>query len=137
MDILAERLDQKLREWSPETAEQVRGQVVEIIELADQGLLDIVRSRQVEQEVLDLLDEPTSRVSLDGGSRLRAEVSTGRDRLPSGPGPAAGFDRLCPLTTQDRASPYEVRLPRIRFLEKGSVANVQGIASLPTVRLGR
>ncbi len=61
MDVLAERLDRKLREWSPETAEQVRSQVVEIIELADQGLLDIVRSRQVEQEVLDLLDEPASR----------------------------------------------------------------------------
>jgi hypothetical protein len=61
MDLLAERLDRKLREWSPETAEQVRSQVVEIIELADQGLLDIVRSRQVEQEVLDLLDEPTTR----------------------------------------------------------------------------
>jgi hypothetical protein len=61
MDMLAERLDRKLREWSPETAEQVRNHVVEIIELADQGLLDIVRSRKVEQEVLDLLDEPTSR----------------------------------------------------------------------------
>jgi ABC-type sugar transport system ATPase subunit len=61
MDVLAERLDRKLREWSPETAEQVRSQVVEIIELADQGLLDIARSRKVEQEVLDLLDEPTSR----------------------------------------------------------------------------
>lgn len=61
MDILAERLDQKLREWSPETAEQVRSQVFEIIELADQDLLDIVSSRQVDQEVLDLLDEPTSR----------------------------------------------------------------------------
>jgi hypothetical protein len=61
MDVLAERLDRKLRQWSPETAEQVRRQVVEIIELADQGLLDIVRSRKVEQEVLDLLDEPTRR----------------------------------------------------------------------------
>jgi hypothetical protein len=61
MDDLAERLDKKLREWSPETAEQVRSRVVEIIELADQGLLDIVRSRRVEQEVLDLLDEPTTR----------------------------------------------------------------------------
>ncbi|MEO6808123.1 MAG: hypothetical protein ABI353_03295 [Isosphaeraceae bacterium] len=61
MDILAERLDQKLREWSPETSEQVRSQVVELIELADQGLLDIVRSRHVEQEVLDLLDEPKTR----------------------------------------------------------------------------
>jgi hypothetical protein len=61
MDILAERLDRKLREWSPETAEQVRSQVVEIIELADHGLLDLVRSRKVEQEVLDLIDEPASR----------------------------------------------------------------------------
>lgn len=61
MDILAERLGRKLQEWSPETAEEVRSQVVEIIELADQGLLDIARSRKVEQEVLDLLDESTSR----------------------------------------------------------------------------
>jgi hypothetical protein len=61
MDVLAERLDRKLREWSPETAEQVRSQVAEIIELADQGLLDLVRSRKAEQEFLDLLDEPTSR----------------------------------------------------------------------------
>jgi len=61
MDALAERLDEKLQEWSQETAEQVRSQVAEIIELADQGLLDIVRSRKVEQEVLDLLDEPRTR----------------------------------------------------------------------------
>jgi len=61
MDALAESLDKKLREWSPETAEEVRSQVVEIIELADRGLLDIVRSRKVEQEVLDLLDEPSTR----------------------------------------------------------------------------
>jgi hypothetical protein len=61
MDILAERLDQKLRDWSPETAAEVRSQVIEIIELADQGLLDVVRSRKVEQEVLDLIDEPAPR----------------------------------------------------------------------------
>jgi mRNA interferase MazF len=42
-----------------------------------------------------------------------------------------------PVTTQDRQSPYEVTLPKARFLKRGSVANVQGIASLPTVRLGR
>jgi hypothetical protein len=35
--------------------------VAEIIELADEGLIDVARSRRVEQEVLDLLDEPTSR----------------------------------------------------------------------------
>jgi hypothetical protein len=61
MDVLAERLDKKLQEWSPETAEQVRCEVVELIELADGGLLDIARSRKVEQEVLDLIDEPTPR----------------------------------------------------------------------------
>ncbi len=61
MDALAKRLDKKLQEWSPDTAERVRCEVVELIELADQGLLDVVRSRKVEQEVLDLLDEPTTR----------------------------------------------------------------------------
>ncbi|MGO9918806.1 MAG: hypothetical protein ACLQIB_29425 [Isosphaeraceae bacterium] len=61
MDVLAERLDKKLQQWSPETVEQVRCQIAEIIELADQGLLDLVRSRRVEQEVLDLVDEPTTR----------------------------------------------------------------------------
>ena len=55
------QLDKKLREWDLETADQVRRQIAEIIELADQDLLDIVRSRRVEQEVLDLLDESTTR----------------------------------------------------------------------------
>lgn len=31
------------------------------IELDDQDFLDVVRSRTVEQEVLDLLDEPATR----------------------------------------------------------------------------
>ena len=61
MDVLAERLNKKLQEWSPETAEQVRSQVVEIIELADRDLVDLVRSRKVEQEVLDLIDDPATR----------------------------------------------------------------------------
>jgi len=61
MDALAERLDAKLREWKPDTAAQVRQQVTEIIELADQDVLDVLRSRIVEQEVLDLLDEPATR----------------------------------------------------------------------------
>jgi hypothetical protein len=61
MDALAERLDVKLREWKPDTAAQVRQQVTEIIELADQDVLDVLRSRLVEQEVLDMLDEPTTR----------------------------------------------------------------------------
>jgi hypothetical protein len=35
--------------------------VAEVIDLADQDVLDLVRSRTVEQEVLDSLDAPTSR----------------------------------------------------------------------------
>jgi mRNA-degrading endonuclease toxin of MazEF toxin-antitoxin module len=81
MDALAEQLDAKLREWTPETAAQVRQQVAEIIALADQDVLDV--------------------------------------------------------TTQHRHSPYEVVLPRLPFLGQNSVANVQGLGSLPTVRLER
>lgn len=61
MDTLAEQLDAKLREWTPETAAQVRQYVAEIMALADHNVLDVMRSRTVEQEVLDLLDAPTSR----------------------------------------------------------------------------
>jgi mRNA interferase MazF len=53
------------------------------------------------------------------------------------PDPPRALVIYVPITTQDRESPYEVRLPKTRFLQKSSVANVQGIASLPTVRLGR
>jgi mRNA interferase MazF len=42
-----------------------------------------------------------------------------------------------PLTTQRRDSAYEVPLPRLPFLDRESVANVQGLGSLPTVRLER
>jgi hypothetical protein len=61
MDALVEKLDTKLRQWTPETAEQVRQRVAEIIALADQDALDVLRSRMVEQEVLDILDAPTTR----------------------------------------------------------------------------
>lgn len=59
MDALAEELDAKLREWKPETADQVRRRVAEVIELADQDVLDLLRSRTVEQDVLDILDDAT------------------------------------------------------------------------------
>ena len=39
MDALVERLDTKLREWTPGTAEQVRQRIVEIIDLADHDAL--------------------------------------------------------------------------------------------------
>jgi hypothetical protein len=61
MDALLEKLDARLREWKPETAARVRQCVAEVIDLADHDVLDLMRSRASEQEVLDLLDEPSSR----------------------------------------------------------------------------
>lgn len=61
MDVLIETLNATLREWKPETAAQVRQRVAEIIRLADQDALDLLRSRAVEQDVLDMLDEPSRR----------------------------------------------------------------------------
>ena len=42
-----------------------------------------------------------------------------------------------PLTTQYRNSEYEFVLPKLKFLNQSSIANVQGIASIPTARLER
>ena len=42
-----------------------------------------------------------------------------------------------PLTTQNRMSRYEVAIPRLPFLDQESFANVQGLASIPTIRLER
>jgi hypothetical protein len=61
MDALIETLNAKLSQWKPETAAQVRERVTEIISLADQDALDLLRTRAVEQEVLDMLDEPAPR----------------------------------------------------------------------------
>jgi hypothetical protein len=61
MDALVEKLDEKLRQWKPETAAEVRQRVTEVIELADDDVLDLMRSRAIEQEVLDVLDEPAPR----------------------------------------------------------------------------
>lgn len=53
------------------------------------------------------------------------------------PNAPRGLILYVPLTTQNRSSRYEVVLPKLPFLERESVANVQGLASLPTVRLER
>ncbi len=63
MDAIAEKLDKKLQHWEAATAEEVRRRVAEIIELADHDALDLIRSRVVEQQVLDTLDDPTTRSS--------------------------------------------------------------------------
>ena len=61
MDAVTEKLDIKLRQWQPEVADRVRQYVLEIIEMADRDVLDIRQSRAVEQDVLDLIDEPETR----------------------------------------------------------------------------
>jgi hypothetical protein len=61
MDALIQELEIKLRQWQPATVEQVRRYLVEIIELADQDALELLRSRLVEQEILDIIDEPETR----------------------------------------------------------------------------
>ena len=53
------------------------------------------------------------------------------------PNPPRALVLYVPLTTQNRSSQYEVVLPKLPFLHRDSVANVQGLASLPTVRLER
>lgn len=61
MDALAKQLDAKLRKWQPEKADQVRRRISEIIELAHQDVFDVSQSRLVDQEVLDMIDAPTTR----------------------------------------------------------------------------
>jgi mRNA interferase MazF len=45
------------------------------------------------------------------------------------PDPPRKITVYVPLTTQNRGSKYEVELPRLSFLTRGSAANLQGIAS--------
>ena len=61
VDAIAEKLDTKLSKWKPEISRKVRALVSQVIDAADNGALDVMRSRAVEQEVLNHLDEPTSR----------------------------------------------------------------------------
>ena len=56
MTAIAKKLDARLSRWTPETAKKVERLVAEIIELADSDALDLVRSREAEQEVLDIID---------------------------------------------------------------------------------
>jgi hypothetical protein len=60
-DNLVEELDARFRAWQPEIADQVRQHIHEIIELADHDGLDLLRSRTIEQEVMDSLDELPTR----------------------------------------------------------------------------
>jgi len=57
MENLVVVLDERLHKWHPQIADEVKIRVAEIIDYADQGTLDLSRSRRVEQEVMDLIDE--------------------------------------------------------------------------------
>jgi hypothetical protein len=61
VDAVAEKLDTKLSKWRPEISQKVRALVTQVIDAADNDALDLMRSRAIEQEVLDQLDEPASR----------------------------------------------------------------------------
>ena len=53
------------------------------------------------------------------------------------PDPPRALVIYVPLTTQNRESKYEVVLPKLPFLDRPSIVNVQGIGSLPAIRLER
>ncbi len=89
MDALTERLGIKLQEWKPEISdsakrtlrERVRQYISEIIDLADRDILDLLPSRTVEQDVLNLIDEPYSWRSLASGSGYSSEDSSSCDTI--------------------------------------------------------
>jgi len=54
---IAEILDERLKQWEPDKVAFVESLISEIISLADQDCLDLLRSRAVEEEVLGILDE--------------------------------------------------------------------------------
>ena len=58
MTAVAQKLDERLKHWNAAKAEQVERLVNDIIAWADADALDIMRSREREQQVLDILDEP-------------------------------------------------------------------------------
>jgi mRNA interferase MazF len=53
------------------------------------------------------------------------------------PNPPRALVIYVPLTSQNRNSRYEVEVPKQKFLNRDSFANVQGLGSIPRVRLER
>jgi hypothetical protein len=61
MDAIVEKLDAKLNQWKPQVSAEVRSLISQVTDAADEDALDLIRSRAIEQEVLDSLDEPAPR----------------------------------------------------------------------------
>ena len=97
MDALLETLNTELREWNPETAEQVRERLAGIIDVADHDALHLMRSRATEQEVLNLLDEPAPRSGSAGRLRLAGDNTSSVDRAAAR---ARGLERGCAGSAQ-------------------------------------
>ena len=137
MDALAEKLDTKLRTWKPETAAQVRERVAEVIELADEDVLDVMRSRPVSRKcwTCSMSPQPGEVWLADLGLAAKTRPVVIVSRFD--PDAPRALVIYVPLTTQNRMSRYEVPLPKLPFLDRDSVANVQGVASIPTVHLER
>jgi hypothetical protein len=57
----AEKLPGRLRGRTLGTAAETRERIAELIDRADHDVLDLARPRGAEQEVLDLLDDSTTR----------------------------------------------------------------------------
>jgi len=53
------------------------------------------------------------------------------------PNPLRSLIIYVPLTTQNRHSLYEIEMSHLHFLDKKTVANIQGLGSIPVVRLER
>ena len=107
VDAVVEKLDEKLREWEAATANEVRHRIIEIIELADEDALDLLRSRVAEQEVMDLLDEaqPCEVWLADLGLAAKSRPVLIVSRPD--PDPPRALVIYVPLTTQNRESKYE------------------------------
>ena len=67
------------------------------------------------------------------GAKLRPGVVVSR----SDPDPPRVLDVYVPLTTQNRGSNSEVDLGKLPFLHSESIANTQGIGSIPETRFIR
>jgi len=136
VDALAEKVDARLREWKPETAAEARELIAEVIELADRDILDVARALPNRRSSTCSMNPQPGEIwlaDLGLAAKTRPVVIVSRQD----PAPPRSLVLYVPLTTQRRNSPYEVPLPRLPFLDRESVANVQGLGSLPTVRLER
>jgi mRNA interferase MazF len=137
MDALAEKLDARLREWKPETAAEARERITELSSspITTSSILRARAPPNRRSSTCSMNPQPGEIWLADLGlaAKTRPVVIVSRQD----PDPPRSLVLYVPLTTQRRNSPYEVPLPRLPFLDRESVANVQGLGSLPTVRLER